>query len=65
MAINEKKSAIQLNIETPLPKHLQDIPRLDETTYKYLGFEMKKGEIERASRPLVISVINDNVDYYD
>ena len=25
----------------------------------------KKGEIERASRPLVISVINDNVDYYD
>ena len=24
----------------------------------------EKGEIERASRPLVISVINDNVDYY-
>jgi len=25
----------------------------------------QKGEIERASRPLVILVINDNVDYYD
>ena len=25
----------------------------------------QKGEIERASRPLVISVINDNIDYYD
>jgi hypothetical protein len=25
----------------------------------------KKGEIERASRPLVILVINDNVVYYD
>ena len=25
----------------------------------------KKGEIERASRPLVVSVINDIVDYYD
>ena len=47
MAINNKKSAIQLNVETPLPESLQDIPRLDETTYKYLGFEMKKGEIER------------------
>jgi len=25
----------------------------------------KKGEIETASRPLVISVIDDNVDYYN
>ena len=25
---------------------LQDIPRLDDTTYKYLGFEMKNGEID-------------------
>ena len=47
MVINNKKSAIQLNIETPLPGSLQDIPRLDEITYKYLGFEIKKGEIER------------------
>ena len=38
---------IQLNVETPLPESLQDIPRLDETTYKYLGFEMKKGEVDR------------------
>ena len=47
MVINTKKSAIQLNIETPLPQSLQEIPRLDETSYKYLGFEMKKGEIDR------------------
>ena len=47
MVVNKKKSAIQLNVETPLPESLQDIPRLDETTYKYLGFEMKKGEVDR------------------
>ena len=47
MVINNKKSAIQLNVETPLPETLQDIPRLDETTYKYLGFEMKRGEVDR------------------
>ena len=47
MVINHKKSAIQLNVETPLPEFLQDIPRLDETTYKYLGFEMKRGEVEK------------------
>ena len=47
MVINNKKSAIQLNIETPLPQPLQEIPRLDEITYKFLGFEMRKGEIER------------------
>ena len=47
MVINSKKSAIQLGSETCLPESLQDIPRLDETTYKYLGFEMKKGEVER------------------
>ena len=47
MAINNKRSAIQLNIQTPLPESLQEIPRLDETTYKYLGFEMKKGEVDR------------------
>ena len=47
MVINSKKSAIQLTVETPLPESLQDIPRLDEVTYKYLGFEMKKGEIDR------------------
>ena len=46
MVINAKKSAIQLNIETPLPKSLQEIPRMDETTYKYLGFQMKKGDVE-------------------
>ena len=42
MVINHKKSAIQLNVETPLPESLQEIPRLDEITYKYLGFEMKR-----------------------
>ena len=47
MVINKKKSAIQLNVETPLPESLQDVPRLDDVTYKYLGFEMKKGEIAR------------------
>ena len=46
MVINEK-SAIQLNVQTPLPESLQDIPRLDVTTYKYLGFEMKKGEVDK------------------
>ena len=34
------------SFETPLPESLQEISRLDETTYKYLGFEMKKGEID-------------------
>ena len=33
MAINNKKRAIQLNFETPLPESLQEIPRMDETTY--------------------------------
>ena len=47
MVINAKKSAIQLNVETPLPQSLQDIPRMDETTYKYLGFEMIRGEVDR------------------
>ena len=46
MVINAKKSAIQLSMETPLPQSLQEIPRMDETTYKYLGFQMKKGEVE-------------------
>ena len=47
MVVNNKKCAIKLNVERPIPESLQDIPRLDETTYKYLGFEMKNGEIER------------------
>ena len=47
MVINNKKSAIQLNVETQLPESLLGIPRLDETTYKYLGFEMKNGDVER------------------
>ena len=47
MVINNKKSAIQLNFETPLPQPLQEIPRMDEATYRYLGFEMKKGEVVR------------------
>ena len=46
MVVNNKKSAIQLSIETPLPETLQEIPRLDEKTYKYLDFEMKKGEVD-------------------
>ena len=45
--INTKKSAIKLNNETPLPESLLAIPRLDGTTYKYLGFVMKRGEVER------------------
>ena len=45
MVINNKKCAIQLNFETPLPESLQEIPRLDEMTCKYLGFDMKKGEV--------------------
>ena len=47
MVINAKKSAIQLNVDTPVPESLQDIPRMDEATYKYLGFEMIKGEVDR------------------
>ena len=47
MVINNKKSAIQLTIETPLTEPLQEIPRIDEVTYKYLGFEMNKGEVDR------------------
>ena len=44
------------------PSHLKT------STFSYsrlLSSITKKGEIERASRPLVILVINDNVDYYD
>ena len=44
IAINSKKSAIQLNVETLLPEFLQDIPRHDETMYKYIRFEMKEGD---------------------
>ena len=47
MVINNKKSAIQMNVDTPLLESLQEIPRLHETTYKYLGFEMKNGEVDR------------------
>ena len=46
MAINNKKSAIPLNVETPLPESLQDIPRMDETTYRYLCFEMREGDVK-------------------
>ena len=46
MVINTKKSAIQLNNESQLPESLREIPRMDESTYKYLGFEMKRGEVE-------------------
>ena len=34
MVINNTKCAIKLNTNTPIPESLQDIPRLDETTYK-------------------------------
>ena len=44
MVVNKKKSATQLNVETPLPESLQDIPRIDALTYKDLGFKMKKGD---------------------
>ena len=47
MVINSKKCAIQLNVKNELPESLKDIPRLDERTYKYLGFEMMKGEVAR------------------
>ena len=47
IVVNVKNSAIRLKVETPLQKSLQDIPRMDDTTYKYLGFEMKQGEVER------------------
>ena len=42
--VNNSKSAIQLSIEMPLEESLQEIPRLDETAYKHLGFEMKSGK---------------------
>ena len=47
MVINRKKCAIEMDVGTPLPESLQDIPRLDGMTYKYLGFEMIKGEVAR------------------
>ena len=47
MVVNSKKSAIQLNIQTPLSNSLQDIPRMDEITYKYLGFEMKGQKLKK------------------
>ena len=47
MVINNKKSAIQFSVETPLPQSLQEIPWMDETTYKYIRLEMKKGEVAR------------------
>ena len=47
MVINNKKSAIQMNVETHLPVSLQDIPRLDDASYKYLGFEMANGCVDR------------------
>ena len=50
--MNKKKSAIQLNVETPLPESLQDIQRMDALTYKYLGFEMKNGEVDRKGMPI-------------
>ena len=46
MVIIGKKSVIQPSVETPLPESLQDIPRLDEVTYKFLDFEMKRGEVD-------------------
>ena len=46
MVINTKKSAIQLSMETPLQQSLQEIPRMDETTYKYLGFQMKRARLK-------------------
>ena len=42
MVINNKKSPIQMDVGTPLPESLLENPRMDETTYKYLGFEMRK-----------------------
>lgn len=47
MVINNKKCAIQLNDETPLPVSLQEIPRMDEMTYTYFGIQMKKGDVDR------------------
>ena len=58
MVVNNKKSAIQLNIQTPLPESLQDIPRLDVITYKYLGFEMKTGEVDRK---LMMSKLEESI----
>ena len=37
MVVNSKKSAIQLDVVTPLPESLRDIPRLDGMTYKYFA----------------------------
>ena len=47
IVINTKKSAIQLNVEAPLPESLLVIPRSDEIAYKYMGFDMKRGEVDR------------------
>ena len=47
MVINNKKNAIQMDMDTPLQESLLEIPRMVETTNRYLGFEMRKGEVER------------------
>ena len=47
MVINNKKRAIQLNFEMPLPRPLQEIPGMDDKTYKYICFEMMNSEVGR------------------
>ena len=47
MANQHEEMRLQLDFETQLPESLQELPRLDETTNKYLGFETKKGEVDR------------------
>lgn len=36
VVVDNKNGSIPINTETPLPESLRDIPRIDETAYKYL-----------------------------
>ena len=45
--INNRKSAIQMNIETPLPESLQEIPRLDDRTFAFSHLKREKAKCRR------------------
>ena len=62
IVIKMKKNAIQLDKETPLPESLQDIRTSDETTYKYLSFEMMNGEVEIKEMMIIEERIIEELD---
>ena len=53
MVIKSKKSTIQLSVETPLPESLHDIPWMDDMTYKYIVFEMKRRDVDKKMKEVM------------